>query len=128
MRKFLLFLMISLMTRLCAAQTVSPASPLTDEIKVQVLDQLDELEHCRSDQVDFAKYQKLIDEAVTLMKTSYTVALETEKRSTKVAEGERDLAIKERDFYQAAYKDLSRPRSLGCKIAKALTIGIWPCR
>lgn len=59
---------------------------------------------------------------------SYKLSLSLEQENTKTAQKERDVYVKERDFYKSAYDTCKTKRTTGCWVAKIFTIGLWPCR
>ncbi len=127
MRKFWLCLMICLMARSAASQEISPAAPLNEVEKRQVLSQLYELKSCR-DQV--STYSGAIEQDRKLdekERANYERALDLEKQATSLAQRERDLEKERAAFYEQSYRALVKGPGIGCRIARVLTLGIARC-
>ncbi len=49
------------------------------------------------------------------------------ENETKVAQGERDLAQSKADFWEQAYKTVTKKPGLGCRIWRFLSLGSHSC-
>jgi hypothetical protein len=116
------------MARSVASQEISPAAPLNEPEKRQVLSQLYELKTCR-EQVsvlsDATAADRKQDERE---RANYERALEIEKQATSLAQRERDLEKERAAFYEQSYRALMKGPGIGCRIVKILTLGIARCR
>lgn len=54
--------------------------------------------------------------------------LSTEKQRSELASKETSIQKDRADFYEMAFKEATKGRSFGCKLAKVLTIGLAKCR
>jgi hypothetical protein len=110
------------------SQESSPAAPLNEPEKRQVLSQLYELKSCRDQVRAYAgaiEADRKLDEKE---RANYERALELEKQATALAEKERDLQKDKAAFYEQSYRTLIKGPGIGCRIAKILTLGIARCK
>ncbi len=120
--------MICLMARSAASQEISPAAPLNETEKRQVLSQLYELKSCRDQVQNYAgaiAEDRKLDEKE---RANYERALELEKQATSLAQRERDLEKERAVFYEQSYRTLVKGPSVWCRITKVLTLGIARCK
>ena len=55
-------------------------------------------------------------------------ALELEREATRLAERERDIMRERGDLYEQLYRAVTAGPSVGCRIARVVTIGMYRCR
>ncbi len=109
------------------SQEISPAEPLNESEKRQVLRQLYELKSCRDQVQTYAGAiveDRKLDEKE---RANYERALELEKQATSLAQRERDLEKERAAFYEQSYRALIKGPGLGCRIMRVITFGIHRC-
>lgn len=111
------------------AQNSVPQKPLNDDEKRLILIQLIELEQTRAKVSAYEDWIKKEQELYDREKAVWQQTVDNEKRATEVANKERDLALEQAKFYKDAFESVTKKRgSVGCTIAKILTIGIYRCK
>ena len=105
-------------TRLSAQS--SDNSPLNEQELRSVHGYLLELQSCRKDLTIYEKYIQRENELDVLEKAAAQRALELEKQATAQQK-------EKAEFWEAAYRAATKGPSLGCRIWRALTIGIHRC-
>jgi hypothetical protein len=124
MRVLLLLLTLVSGTNFAASQTNSPLNPNEGR---QILGQLLELRSVRDEVTKLDAYIARDKEADEREKELAARALALEKKATEIAEAERDLAREKAELYEGLYKAIAKGPSVGCRIARALTVGIYRC-
>jgi hypothetical protein len=126
MRVLLLFLMISCGTPFVKSQESLP--PLTPEERRTVLFQLYELRSCRVHAETLTAYIERDIEQDASEKSSYERALELEQQATRLTEKERDLALEKAGLYEQLYRGVTKRPGVGCRVLRAITMGVHRCR
>jgi hypothetical protein len=54
-------------------------------------------------------------------------ALELEKQATAIAQQERDLQKEKATLYEQLYRSVTKGAGIGCRILRAITLGIHRC-
>ena len=127
MQKWILFLAISL-TPLCArSQQNSPPQPLGEGEKRLILQQLYDLEACRSQVAGYADFVSR-DKALTdREQENWQRSLDLEKQATALAEKERDLAPDRAKTYEELYRSVVHRPAIGCRMKQLFTLGLARC-
>jgi len=102
-------------------------SPLTDGEKRQVIGQLYELRSARDEIKTLESYVDRDRAQDVREKKNADRALELEKQATGIAERERDLQKEKADLYEQLYRSVTKKPGAGCRILRALTLGIHRC-
>ena len=124
MRTLLLFLTIACGT----TYAQSPAnSPLTPDEGRQLLGQLLELGSSRAEAAELTGHVERDREQDAREAATWQRALELERRATGLAEGERDLALEKAKLYETLFRGVTKGPGTGCRILRAITLGIHRC-
>jgi hypothetical protein len=102
--------------------------PLNDSEKRRILGQLYELKSCREEVSAFGEYSSRDLEQDSREKANYERALELERQATALAQKERDLAQEKAAFYEQAFRSVTKKPGIGCRILKAITLGLSRCQ
>jgi hypothetical protein len=102
-------------------------SPLTPDEGRQVLSQLYELRSARQTIKIYEQYVSRDTEQDAREKANADRALELERKATALAEKERDLAQDKANYYEQAYRSVTKGPSGWCKFTRVLTFGIRRC-
>jgi hypothetical protein len=108
-------------------QSAQNSPPLDDGEKRVILGQLYELKSCRQETATYRDYVSRETELDAQQKQNSDRALELEKQATALAQKERDLATDKANFFEQAYRAVNKKPGIGCRIIKALTLGIARC-
>ncbi len=130
MRRFSLWLALILTPpSVCSwAQTSGQAPPpLADSEKQEVLWQLRQLEACLGEAAALKEFAAREKEQDARERDLAARELEVERQAAEVARKERDLAQEKASLYEQLYRTATKKRSLGCRVLKALTIGLARC-
>lgn len=117
--------MISCGTPFVQSQESSPLHP--EELRT-VLFQLYELRSCREHIKTLDSHIERDMEQDAREKANYERALELERQATALAHGERDLAREKAVLYEDLYRSVTKKPGIGCRILRAITLGIHRCR
>ena len=102
-------------------------SPLTTDEGRRILGQLYELgslrEEVRTYQVHISRDAEL-DARET---AAHERALELERKATAIAERQRELEAEKAKLYEDFYRAVTKKAGVGCRILRALTLGIHRC-
>jgi hypothetical protein len=124
MRMLLLFLIIASGTIFAQSPENSPLTP--DEGRA-VLGQLYELRSDRDEVKTLESYISRDQEQDAREKLNADRALELERKATELAEKERDMQKDKAALYEQLYRSATRKPGVGCRIARAVTLGIYAC-
>jgi hypothetical protein len=106
----------------------SPAnSPLTPDEGRQVLGQLYDAKACRSDVSvlkDYIERDRAQDERA---QANADRALEIEKQATALEKERAALAQEKAALYEQLYRSVTKKPGIGCRIVRAVTLGIARC-
>jgi len=92
-----------------------------------VLGQLLELRSCREESDTLEQYIARDREQDEREKANFERALDIERQAARLAEQERDLAREKASFFEQAYKSLTKKPGVGCRILRAITLGMHRC-
>ncbi len=109
------------------AQSPQSSPPLADEEKRQILGQLYELRSCREEIHAYREYVSRDQDQDAREKANTDRALELEKQATALAQRERDLAQDKANLYEQLYRSVTKKPGVGCRILRAVTLGIYKC-
>jgi hypothetical protein len=110
------------------AYAQSPAnSPLTPDEGRAVLGQLYELRSTREEIKTLESYVDRDKEQDSREKANADRALELERKATAIAEQERDLQKDKAALYEQLYRSVTKGPGVGCRILRAITVGIARC-
>jgi hypothetical protein len=124
MRTLLLFLIIASGT----IYAQSPAnSPLTPDEGRAVLGQLYELRSTREEIKTLESYISRDQEQDNREKVNSDRAFELERKATDLAQKEADMQKDKAELYEQLYRSATRKPGVGCRIARAVTLGIHQC-
>ena len=121
-----LVLLIS-MAQFAESQQSSQQPPLNETEKRLVLGQLLELKSCRQETAAYKDYLSRETELVTKERVNYERALDLEKQATALAQKERDLAQDKENFYEQAYRTVTKKPGKLCQVVKVITLGLAQC-
>jgi hypothetical protein len=129
LKKLLLFLALSWTLQLGLSQTTSQPSPLTDQEKEQVINQLKDLRDLRlitlpQYELELAKLNEALAEKDKIDQDK----LSSEQEKTAAAIKERDVFKAKAEFYENSLKTVTKKRSKWCGFFKFITFGISGCR
>ena len=132
-RLLLLYLIMSFaplygQSQLSWPQEYQGADEYTIEEERQILDQLYELRRARTTIADLTEHIERDNEIDERERATAARALELEREATRLAGMERDVQKERAQLYESLYRAISAKPSTGCKIAKALTLGMYRCR
>ena len=127
MRLWIALLAVSLTASSALSQTASPPS-LDDGTKRQVLRQLYELEAAREQLRAYQDYVARDREADDRERANWLKSLELEKKAVALALQEGRLAEERAQFYETAYRAVTKKRGIGCILKTIFTLGIARCR
>jgi hypothetical protein len=125
MRVLLLLLTIGCGTLFAQSQQ---SSPLTPEERRLVLGQLIELQSCREIVSAYEAHTARDADLDAREKATWERALDLERQATTLAHGERDLAREKAALYEDLYRSVTKRSGVGCRILRAVTMGIHRCR
>jgi hypothetical protein len=95
-------------------------SPLNDDERRLILQQLYELRGCREEVKAYQNYSSRDIEQDAREKTNWQRSLDLEKEATRLA--------KERaEFYENAFRSITKKPSVWCWVKRILTLGIHRC-
>ena len=103
-------------------------APFSAAEERQILDQLYELRRARSEIVELRDYIQRDAEIDERERVTAARALELEREATRLAGLERDIMQEKAGLYESLYRAITAKPSLGCRVARVLTIGIHRCR
>jgi hypothetical protein len=104
------------------------SEPFTIEEERIILNQLYELRRAREEINGLREYIKRDQEVDERERSIFQRAIELEKEATRLAKLEKDLLNDKANLYENLYKSITSKPSIGCKIARVITIGIYRCR
>ena len=111
----------------CQQSSQQPQPPLNETEKRLVLGQLLELKSCRQETAAYKDYLSRETELVTKERVNYERALDLEKQATALAQKERDLAQDKENFYEQAYRTVTKKPGKLCQVVKVITLGLAQC-
>jgi hypothetical protein len=92
-----------------------------------VLSQLYELRSTREEIKTLESYISRDQEQDAREKVNSDRALELERKATELAQKEADMQKDKAALYEQLYRSATRKPGLGCRIARAVTLGIYTC-
>jgi len=104
------------------------AAPFTTEEERLILEQLYELRRARVEIVELKEYIARDAEVDIQERENAARALELEKQTTDLARLETELYKDKANIYETLYRAVTAKPSLGCRIARVVTIGIYRCQ
>ena len=124
----LYFLIVLLPCNLFAQiQQSSQPPPLNETEKRLVLRQLLELKSCRQETGSYKDYISRESDLSSKERANYERALDIEKQATALAQKERDLAQDKANFYEQAYRTVTKKPGKFCQVVKVITLGLAQC-
>lgn len=110
------------------SQPAPQLQPLNEDEKRQILSQLYELQSCRQAVSFFEDFVKREREQDLREQKNAERALELEQQATKLAERDRDIWKEKAEFYEQAFRTLTRPSKFSCVMRMIVSVGIWRCK
>ena len=124
-----LFLTLILSPNFAQSQDcLQPPDALTPAELRQILGQLRELRTCREETTALREYIVQDREIDAREKTLADQRLELADEKLGLAEQAAALHKERADMYETLYRAVTRKPSFGCRIARAVTLGMYRCR
>ena len=110
------------------ALEADPGAPLTLDEGRRILGQLYELQSRRIEVETLREYIARDHEQDDRERATAARAVELEREAVRLATAERDIMREKAELYESLYRAITAGPSLGCRIARAVTIGFYRCR
>lgn len=104
-----------------------PPQPLTEPERREILHRLVQLESALAENRVFAAYIERETALAKKEQANSDEGIRLAGEATRLAQRETELERERADFYENAYKTLSKGRTKKCTLLKILTIGIARC-